>query len=1010
VLFGVLGTVEVRSADGDLVAVGGPRLRALLAMLLLDAGRMVGVGRLAEGLYDQDASSDPAHALQSQVSRLRRGLRAAGWPDTAVEFGPGGYRLAVDPDDVDAHRFERLVGEGRQALTTGDPTRAAGLLREALALWRGPALADVTDAPFAEAQAARLETLRVTAVEDRVEAELALGEHRRLAAELPGMVAVHPLRERLRGQLMRALYAGGRQAEALEVFEDARRTLAEELGVDPSPELGSVHLAVLRAERSLAEVPRAGVPAQLTSFVGRDDELVRVGKLLSERRLVTLIGPGGVGKTRLAVEAAGREQGEVGFVDLAPLGDGVAVPQALISALGLREAGLLPALSSPPAPADRLVAALADRGLLLVLDGCERVVDDAARLTRRLLGACPNLRILATSREPLKLTGETLCPVTPLPPPDAAALDASGHPAVRLFADRAAAVSPGFEVHAANVGAVARICAALDGLPLAIELAAARLRSLTVEQVAARLDTRWHPEGSGPVVECPPDTGRHPAGSGSAAGSAAGRAPDEPDDRFRLLSRGDRTAAPRHRTLRAVVGWSWDLLSPPEQALARRLTVFAGGATLAAAERVCGLPAGETVELLADLTDKSLVEAGGGRYGMLDTVRAFGAEQLTQTGERERLRAAHAAYFLDLAQTADPHLRRAEQLEWLARLDAERDNLHAALRWAVRADRPLALRLVAALSWHGQLRGLGERAPLAAELLEAVGPEPPAGLEEEYALCVANAAAGAAAGGTHARELRAHLARLAPAGDGRDRRPRHPSLSVLRLMVTGPAGNRDPAVGDRFRGDPWSQAFAWLDGGVRRLLSGELPEAGRAFGTALDGFRAAGDRWGTAVALDQLAELASRRGDHAGFRVLMDEAIGLAGELGAVEDLTRLLVRNADGLLAASRLDAARTGYEQATELAHRAGIPETLAGARRGLGEIARLRGDLTGARGLYELALYGCERESATAEWMRSRILTGLGRIAEAEGDPEQARSFYRQARELTRGYQAHPALAAW
>jgi hypothetical protein len=324
-------------------------------------------------------------------------------------------------------------------------------------------------------------------------------------------------------------------------------------------------------------------------------------------------------------------------------------------------------------------------------------------------------------------------------------LDASGHPAVRLFADRAAAVSPGFEVHAANVGAVARICAALDGLPLAIELAAARLRSLTVEQVAARLDTRWHPEGSGPVVERPPDTGRHPADSGSAAGSTAERAPDEPDDRFRLLSRGDRTAAPRHRTLRAVVGWSWDLLSPPEQALARRLTVFAGGATLAAAERVCGLPAGETVELLADLTDKSLVEAGGGRYGMLDTVRAFGAEQLTQTGERERLRAAHAAYFLDLAQTADPHLRRAEQLEWLARLDAECDNLHAALRWAVRADRPLALRLVAALSWHGQLRGLGERAPLAAELLEAVGPEPPAGLEEEYALCVANAAAGTAA-------------------------------------------------------------------------------------------------------------------------------------------------------------------------------------------------------------------------------------------------------------------------
>ena len=306
-------------------------------------------------------------------------------------------------------------------------------------------------------------------------------------------------------------------------------------------------------------------------------------------------------------------------------------------------------------------------------------MDSAARLVDRLLGACPGVRVLATSREPLGITGEALCPVPPLPLPPPGTLDALGYPAVRLFADRAAAVRPDFDpVH--EPAEIQRICAALDGLPLAIELAAARLRSLTVAEVAARLD-----------------------------------------DRFRLLSRGDRTKAPRHRTLRAVVEWSWDLLREDERRLARRLTVFAGGATLEAAAEVCGLPAEEADELLADLVDKSLIEDSAGRYRMLESIRAFCAERLAEAGERDATHAAHAAYFMRLGETADPYMRQAEQLDWLARLGAEHGNLMAALRWAVPADQLLALRLLAAMASYWWLRGL--RTEGAPEALDLLGPD-----------------------------------------------------------------------------------------------------------------------------------------------------------------------------------------------------------------------------------------------------------------------------------------------
>jgi predicted ATPase/DNA-binding SARP family transcriptional activator len=967
--YGILGPTEVRDADGREVTVGGPRLRALLALLLLDAGKVVPVARLIDGLYGGNPPADAGNALQSQVSRLRNVLRDEDRSGSPVELYPAGYRLAVEADEVDVHRFERLAAEGRRALAGGDQPRAARLLREALDLWRGPALADLGEVPFAGAQVVRLEELRVSAVEDRVEAELALGGDPGLVAELEQLVATYPLRERLRGQLMRAMYAAGRPAEALAVFEEARRTLAEELGTDPSAELAAVHLAVLRADPSLArpaERPavRHGLPAQLTSFVGRAEEVRRVGKLLGEARLVTLTGPGGAGKTRLAVEAAGQEPGEVDFVDLSPVSEGADVPGAMLGALGLRDAGLLP----PPAPdrqgpppdaTERLVAALADRRMLLVLDNCEHVVSDAAQLTHRLLSACPRLRILATSREALGITGETLWPVPPLalPPPGTAPAEALGYPAVRLFAERAAAVRPDFAVDAANADAVLRICRALDGLPLAIELAAARLRSLPLAEVADGLD-----------------------------------------DRFRLLSRGDRTAQPRHQTLRAVVEWSWDLLDDAERTLARRLTVFAGGATRDAAERVCGLPAAQVAELLATLVDKSLVEAVGeaGRYRMLDTVRAFCAERLVEAGEWEELRRNHAAYYLDLARRADPQLRGAEQLEWLGRLDAEHDNLHAALRHAIdAAEAELGLRLLAALSSYWWLRGRrGEGAALAGDLLDVLGPGPPAGLDEEYALCVLFAAVG----GTTSPQRRAQLEAAQSFAFTTEQPSRLPFLTVLSAMAAGPPeGNVDvELVRQRYRTgpDPWIRALARFGDGYLRLMAGQTAAAEHEFAAALDDFQAIGERWGTGMVLAELAALADLRGDRERFVAMIDHALDLAGQLDSPDDIADLLSRRAASSVRAGDLGAAEADYERAAELARRAGMPDRLADAHRGLGELARLRGDLVQARRLCEQALAECPSGWFAADTARAEILVALGKVATAEGDAAAARDRHRQA----------------
>lgn len=865
---GILGSLEVRSTDGTPVAVGGPRPRALLVLLALNANRVVGVDAIIAAQYGDAPPADAAGAVQAHVSRLRKAV--------GVEFDGVGYRLVVDPDGVDALRFERLAGEGRRLLAAGAHDKAATVLREAVGLWRGPALVDL---PHGQAQAARLDELRLGALEDLVDAELALPAGTSVA-ELQTLVAANPLRERLRGQLMRALHATGRQAEALAEFEDTRRLLADELGADPSPELSATHLAILRADPAPR---RVRLPAQLTSFVGRTAELARLSELRSAR-LVTILGPGGTGKTRLAVEAA---RGlDACFVDLSPVEDGDLVPHAVLGALGLRESGFVPSAGDP---IQRLVGSLGDQ--LLVLDNCEQVVAAVATLVRTLLSACPALTVLATSREPLGLTGETLLPLAPL-----------AEDAVRLFADRAAAVRPGFVV----TDTVAEICAAVDGLPLAIELAASRLRQFTVDELASRLAS---------------------------------------DGPFRLLSRGDRTAAARHQTLRAVVAWSWDLLTPAEQAVAARFSVFSGGATLAAVEAVCET----TDDVLADLVDRSLIETDGRRYRMLDTIRLFCAERLT-----DDVRAAHARHYLALAERAEPHLRRAEQLDWLATLSADHDNLMAALRWSVSHDPATGYRLVAALTAYWWLSGRRSQASEAAlALLDVPGFDD----GEEYVACVVHAVPRDLARWTRAGEIVRSL----------DGPLRYPFVGAVWGMTNGPWGpveDAEPLLGS----EPWTVALNRLSMGIMRVLDGRPAHGEAELRAVLGTFRELGERWGMAQALDWLGEAAGWRGE-------WDRALGLWAEslahyerFGALEECVDVLCRRADCLARQGDAAGAEADFRRAGELNRRAGQPESPAVL---LG-LARSAEDLTRA--------LAAARDDFGGTPVRARVLTALGRHEEA------------------------------
>jgi len=1000
VRIGILGPLEVRDADGQLLPVGGTRLRSLLIRLAIGEGQAVPVDRLAADLWPRDAPADAANAVQALVSRLR----AAAGKDI-VEHGPAGYRLTIPPGEVDAQAFEQLVGAARASFGHGDHAATADLLAAALDLWRGPALADVADASFAAPTIARLSELRLSATEDRIDADLALGRGAGLVPEVEELATEHPLRERLRGQLMRALYAAGRQADALAVFEDTRSALADALGVDPSPALAAVHLAILRAELPTgpepasglprapaarpdrpAPAPRAGrphnLPAQLTSFVGRDDELERVARrLLDEARLITLTGPGGAGKTRLSVEVGARVADQVPdgvwFVPLAPVRDAFDVPHAVLTALGAWpvdpvEAARLAAME----PLERLGEVLAARSLVLVLDNCEHVVDAVAALAGRVLAGAPGVRILATSREPLGLTGETLCPVPslPLPPQDATPGQTAASPAVRLFADRAAAVRPGFRVDDVSAGPTAAICRALDGIPLAIELAAARVRALTPQQVAERLD-----------------------------------------DRFALLSVGTRSALPRHQTLRAIVDWSWDLLDDTERAVLRRLSVFSGGATPDAAEHVCAPDGGATdrttvVDVIASLVDKSLVTAAGDghvRYGLLETVRAYAADRLAESGEADRTAAAHADYFLDLAERAEPQLRSRDQLAWLDRLAAEHDNLSAALRHVVAAgNASAALRFFRSLAWFWILRDYdAEAGEWAAEVLRLAGETPPEGLSEEHAICqiVATMTKAMTDPSGDPRQAVEVLGRLALPAE-----PDHPLLAIAAPMLTFLGGSAEDAYKQLQalpeHRDPWVTATRRSMTGHLALNEGDIEYAAVDLADGMARFEELGDRFGLVGCLVGLAQVAIAR-NHPGEAVraleqARENATALAGNMGGI-----LGIGLGEARARAGDIERARADLQDGLRSAELAGELDDAASGYVQLAELARHAGDLAGAGDLLRSALAMAESRLHRPDMfaVAATTFSRLGCIAEQEGDLAGAAAWQQRAIDVLSGSSA-------
>ncbi|WP_030685758.1 AfsR/SARP family transcriptional regulator [Streptomyces sp. NRRL B-1347] len=1006
----VLGATEAYDDQGAPVPVGGPRLRALLAALATRAGRTTPVDTLIDDIWADAPPADAPAALQALVGRLRRALGK-----DAIASEPGGYRLTAAPDDVDLHRFERLAREGTAALDRGDPEAAARTLREALALWHGPALADLPD----RTAATRPEARRAEAARARIEADLLLGRAADVVPELRELTTTQPYDEALHALLIRALRDAGRGADALAAYERARRTLADGLGTDPGPELRALHAGLLagpgpredgasgggrageegrapQSRASQANAPRGdhavrtradhperkgNIRPRLTSFVGREPELVAIRSDMRRARLVTLTGPGGSGKTRLAEEAAAGQPG-AWLAELAPLDRPEAVPGAVVSALGLRETVLITSelTASQDDPVALLVEYCAPRSLLLLLDNCEHVIGAAAELAETLLTHCPGLTILATSREPLGVPGESVRPVEPLPP----------HPAHRLFAERATAVRPGFDA-TADAGAVDEICRRLDGLPLAIELAAARLRLLTPRQIADRLD-----------------------------------------DRFRLLTSGSRTVLPRQQTLRAVVDWSWDLLDDAERTVLREVSVFAGGWDLEAAEAVCTGPA---ADLIGALVDKSLVVATPGvgpegpdmRYRMLETIHEYATERAAET---PALRAAaedrHGAYVRALVERAEPLLRSAEQLPWIRRLESELDNIRAALHRAVEhRDEERATALALGMGWFWWLRNYRtEGANWIGGILHRTGrPEPATGGAEPLPAHPPLAAAAAGLDADLAAEdhplywsrlgLRMlHLFLTVEARPSEVLADEHARRYILRVrdVLARPV----PASG-RFPGLLWPFTLHFLDQpqSVVPSLDAALANC-RSFGgdwevaitlmfrvhTVIDqpGHLAGvdddllelrelsgrvGDRWLRAQVSSAAGEAAMVRGRHAYARREYEEALRLADEVGAHAEIPFLLARLAEIAYRDGDRALAVKGLEEASAEADRYGLTDSRAFVSLMRAVLAIDDGDAARARALCDAARAEGERGT-----MPPQFAAGLGqveaRIVAAESGP--------------------------
>ncbi|MFC0864045.1 BTAD domain-containing putative transcriptional regulator [Sphaerimonospora cavernae] len=1041
--FRVLGPVELQAPGGETGTLP-PSVRVLLARLALAPGRVVSVDGLTDALWGENLPADATNALQIRVSKLRRALVAAGvGGDVLVTRAPG-YLLAVPAESVDAYRFEHLVGEARGAAARGLTGPALECLDEALRLWRGSALADVGETDWALAESARLAELRLGAVEDRLELLLETGRHVETVADLERLVADNPLRERLHRLLMLALYRNGRQADALTAYQALRHHLADELGIDPAPELQALAEAILRQQvpsqnpanpsgsssgsfsgslltgstgsssggtapatataapvdrppaataptspAPASPVPsRAGsearveaahadrLPQRLTSLIGRDDDMVTTLRRLAEARVVTLTGPGGVGKTTLALEIArGADDAiadRVHLIRLAALEAGAETVETFITELGLMSGG--PGTDSIEAIAEHL----GPGRTLLVVDNCEHVIDDVAALIERLVGRCPGLRVLATSREALAIPGEVQVAVGPLAVPDETETSAaiSAAPAVQLFLDRARAVRPAFALDAETAPVVATICRQLDGMPLAIELAAARIKALSAADIAVRLR-----------------------------------------DRFSLLTAGPRTSEARHRTLRATLDWSHDLLSDSERRLLRRLAVFRGGWTVQAAEEVCafgGIAPDEVLDLLFRLVDRSLVvpDPANGRFRLLVTVHEYARARLVEAGEAATCHDRHLDHYLRLAEELGPQVR-SQELAW-SRLTEEHDNFRAALDHAVDSGKAggdnepdrvgesgerdaveIGFRLAGALVWFWSygLRYEGDRALTA--LLETGG-----GSTAARALALQ----GIGVLSVYYPTPRSHAAveeSLALFEEIGDRR--NAAISRLTMVWAGQYGGdadeyrRMIAKGRDELGDSddgWWQAMTHYLEAALTLRLGEFEESARQWRHSIGLLRSTRDLMLGSAALAHLGVALREAGRHAEARAVLEEAVDENRRVDSLHGLTFALVH-----LAHTRLDLAEgegRGAEgtdgettavlnEADEIARRARNPRCQAWAAWGRARIARTGGNVSRAYDECRRALTLLEEREFP--WARARLWSFTAECAAATGHRDEA-----------------------
>ncbi len=964
-LIRVLGPVEVQ-APGHPSISPAPSVRAVLARLAMASGRVVAVDALTDALWGEQLPGDAANALQIRVSKLRRALAQAGLDGDMITTRAPGYLLALPADAVDVHRFDATVAAARAAAASGDPVTASARYDEALHLWRGPALADVGETEWIRGERTRLEELRFTALEERLGLLVDTGRHTEVVSELEGLVADHPLRESLHRLLMLALYRSGRQADALAVHQRLRARLADELGIDPAPALQALTEAILRRQVPAGapvqepaperRADRSGaapaVPPRLSSLIGRDADLRVTLDQLRAARVVTLTGPGGVGKTTLALETARRADATIAdtvdVIRLAALDPDADVAEAFATQLRLQNYG-------PGAQALQAVAEhLRHRRALLVVDNCEHVIDAAAAVVDQLLHATADVRVLATSREALAVSGEIQIAVGPLAVPgeSASPADIIAAPAVRLFLDRARGVRPGLDLDAEQAQAVASICRQLDGMPLAVELAAARAKVLPPAEIAARLR-----------------------------------------DRFALLTAGPRSNEARHRTLRATIDWSHDLLPEADRRLLRRLAVFRGGWTLEAAEQVCGFGGIESAEV-ADLTfrlvDRSLVtaEPSTGRFRLLVTIREYARVKLREAGEETETRRRHLHHFSAVAEQYGP-LVRFTGPAW-ERLAEEQDNLRAALEFCIERtdDSPEpGLRLAAALVlfWNYGPRYEGVRAITALLRRPGVSEQDRARARQGYAFLhvyYPTAESRAAA--------RESLALFETLGD------RHnAALSRLIVAFEGQYGG-DPeehramvrrsreGLGDVDRG--WWLAMTYYVEALIDLRSSDFDAAAHHSQRSLELFRDAGDRMMSSAVKAHLGIALRRTDRHREALAALEQAVRECRERGSLHGLAFALVHLVHTKIDMGLTEGVPAELAEADDVARRVRNPRNPAWAAWGRARLALARGDAAAAADDCREALD--RLEDREFPWARAELWATYADAAQAAGRLDEAR----------------------